>query len=196
MDRAGDCERCTGETAIRVRVGLDRERGVSSQTGVAFLDHMLTAMAFHGGFELEVQGRGDLEVDAHHLVEDVGICLGTALARALGAVEGIERFGHALVPMDEALVTAVVDVSGRPFLSYDLNPRERQFGAFHTDLLQEFFRAFAVNARITLHLRQEAGANAHHVAEAAFKAVGRALRSAVARTGKEEIPSTKGRVQG
>ncbi len=195
MGRVGVCERCTDETAIRVRIALDEPGGIASQTGVPFFDHMLTAMAFHGAFGIEVQAQGDLEVDAHHLVEDVGICLGRALAEALGEAERIERFGQASIPMDESLVTAVVDLSGRPFLRYDLAVPERPFGAFHTDLLLEFFRAVTINAGMTLHLRLEAGGNAHHVSEAAFKALGRALRSAVALSGAEGIPSTKGRLR-
>ena len=195
MDRVGVCERCTGETVIRVRVALDEPGGIASHTGVPFVDHMLTAMAFHGGFGLEIEAQGDLEVDAHHLVEDVGICLGRALAEAVGKAEGIERFGQSSIPMDESLVTAIVDLSGRPFLRYDLAVPERQFGAFHTDLLLEFFRAFTINAGMTLHLRLDAGGNPHHVSEAAFKSLGRALRSAVALSGVEGVPSTKGRLR-
>ncbi|MFO8060921.1 MAG: imidazoleglycerol-phosphate dehydratase HisB [Bacillota bacterium] len=196
MGRVGGCERRTEETSITVRLALDGRGRVVSETGLPFFDHMLTAMAFHGRFDLEVCGRGDLEVDPHHLVEDVGICVGRALADALGMHEGIERFGHAVVPMDESLVTAVIDISGRPLLHWDLPVPERRFGAFHTDLLPEFFRALVNNARLTMHLRGETVGNAHHAAEAAFKAVGRALRSAVTRRETMEIPSTKGRVGG
>lgn len=192
MSRRGCAQRRTDETQVRVRLGLDGPREVRCDTGLPFFDHMLSAMAFHAGFQLEVTARGDLEVDGHHLVEDVGMVLGTAFARAVGCARGIVRFGHAFVPMDEALVGAFVDVGGRAYVGYDLVPPQRQFGAFHTDLLPEFFRAVCSNGRITLHIRQDAGDNAHHIAEAAFKAVGRALSVAVALDGADAVPSTKG----
>lgn len=192
MSRSGRAQRCTVETEVSVRLELDGKRDVRCDSGLPFFDHMLSAMAFHAGFRLDLAARGDLEVDGHHLVEDVGLVLGTALAEAVGSGEGIARFGHAFVPMDEALVGAFVDVGGRAYVAYDMAPPARQFGAFHTDLLPEFFRAMCSNAKITLHLRQDAGVNAHHISEAAFKAVGRALRVAVTEDGTATIPSTKG----
>ncbi len=192
MPRIGRAQRCTDETEVSVRLELDTRRDARCDSGLPFFDHMLSAMTFHAGFGLDLTARGDLEVGGHHLVEDVGLVLGTALAQAVGRGEGITRFGHAFVPMDEALVAAFVDVGGRAFLGYEMAPPERRFGAFHTDLLPEFFRAMCTNAGITLHLRQDAGVNAHHISEAAFKAVGRALRVAVSLDEADTIPSTKG----
>lgn len=163
------------------------------RTGVGFLDHMLTLFARHGLFDLEVAAAGDLEVDQHHTVEDVGICLGQALARAVGDKRGIARYGWAAVPMDEALVLASLDLSGRPFLACDLEVRERTIGQFDAELVPEFFRAVATHGILTLHVRQIAGVNGHHIVEAAFKAFARALDAATQPDARVTgIPSTKG----
>jgi len=190
--RRGDSERETNETRIRVSLDLDGPPEVCARTDIPFFDHMLTAMGFHGGMNLQVDGEGDLQVDGHHLVEDVGLCIGRALKNALEDDGAIERFGHAVIPMDESLVAATVDLSGRPFFAGDLPVPARAFGAFHTDLVPEFFRAFSVGGGITLHLRVLAGGNAHHLCEAAFKATGRALHWAVQAIPDGDVPSTKG----
>ncbi len=193
-DRTATLERNTSETRIAVTLGLDGAGAAEIATGVGFLDHMLTAFGRHGGFDLRLRAAGDLHIDAHHTVEDCGIGLGRALAQALGDGAGIVRFGHAVVPMDEALVEAAVDVSGRGHLAFAAAFERPMLGTMDTQLVEEFFRAFATNARITLHVRQLAGQNAHHVAEACFKAVARALRMAVAPDPRAAgaIPSTKG----
>ena len=163
-------------------------------TGIGFLDHMLTSFARHGLIDLTVQAKGDLHVDFHHTAEDTGIVLGRAIAQAVGDKRGIRRFGHAVVPMDEALVEAAVDFSGRPFLAWSVAFRQPKIGEFDTELFEEFFRALAFAAQINLHLTMKAGSNAHHVAEACFKATARAIRMAVEadpRAG-DAIPSTKG----
>ncbi len=190
--RCGKISRTTEETRVTVRLGLDGPSDVSVHTGVPFFDHMLQAMAFHAGFKLCVEAEGDVEVDAHHLVEDVGLCFGGAFKKALGEVRGVQRFGHSVIPMDESLASATVDLIGRPYLRFSLNPPCRHFGAFHTDLIEEFFRSFCHSAGITLHIRNLAGENAHHLSEAAFKAVGRALGWAVSRDSEGRVPSTKG----
>jgi imidazoleglycerol-phosphate dehydratase len=192
--RSASLARRTSETDIALTLALDGAGTAQLSTGIGFFDHMLTAFARHGGFDLSLSATGDLHIDAHHTVEDVGIVLGSAFRQALGDKRGITRFGHALVPMDEALAEAAVDISGRAHLAWDV-PFERQtLGAMDTQLFEEFFRAFAGNALITLHVTRRAGTNAHHVAEAAFKATARALRMAVALDPRLEntIPSTKG----
>jgi imidazoleglycerol-phosphate dehydratase len=163
-------------------------------TGIGFLDHMLTALARHGMFDLQIRAEGDLHIDDHHTTEDVGIVLGRALAEALGDKRGITRFGQATVPMDEALVQAVIDISGRGFLAWRVSFERSKVGTMDTELFEEFFRAFASNAGITLHVVQLAGTNAHHVAEACFKSVARALRVATEPDPRaaDTIPSTKG----
>jgi imidazoleglycerol-phosphate dehydratase len=194
MTRRSELSRKTSETDILVRLNLDGTGKTEIDTGVGFFDHMLTAFGRHGMFDLDVQAKGDLHIDAHHTVEDVGIVLGQALGRALGEKRGISRFGQASVPMDEALVDATIDLSGRAFLVCNLSFERPMLGTMDTQLVEEFFRALTGNALFTLHLRQLAGSNAHHVAEAAFKAAARALRAAVAidpRAGGA-IPSTKG----
>lgn len=194
MSRSAKLTRATAETDIRLALDLDGSGKADVATGIGFLDHMLTALARHALFDLTVAAKGDLHVDFHHTAEDVGIVLGQALARALGEKRGIARFAHAVVPMDEALVEAAVDISGRPFLAWSVRFGAPKIGEMDTELFEEFFRALAFNAGITLHLTQKAGSNAHHVAEACFKAVARALRAAVAldpRLG-DAIPSTKG----
>jgi imidazoleglycerol-phosphate dehydratase len=191
--RWGFVERKTGETDIKVKVNLDGVGDYKLATGVPFFDHMLTALAKHGLLDLEVKAVGDLEIDAHHTVEDVGICLGRAFREALGDKEGIARFGSARIPMDEALAEAVVDVSGRPYLVYNASCPGTRVGEFETELVEEFFFAFAHNAGITLHLHLVYGRNIHHCIEALFKAAGRALRQAVALDPKVKgVPSTKG----
>jgi len=186
--------RSTAETAITVRLALDGTGQVRAETGIGFLDHMLTALGRHALFDLEVEAKGDLHIDFHHTTEDVGIVIGQALTRALGDKRGIRRFGHAVVPMDEALVEAAVDLSGRPFLAWGVAFERDTIGTMDTELFEEFFRAQAMNALMTLHITQKAGHNAHHVAEGCFKAVARALRAATEpdpRAG-DAIPSTKG----
>ncbi len=194
MARTATIARKTSETDITLTLGLDGTGESHVATGIGFLDHMLTAFARHGLFDLSVQATGDLHIDFHHTTEDVGIVLGAAFARALGDKRGIRRFGHALVPMDETLAEAAVDISGRPFLAWGVDFQRPKIGEMDTELFEEFFRALAFNAMVTLHVTRRAGHNAHHVAEACFKATARALRMAVEpdpRIG-DAIPSTKG----
>jgi imidazoleglycerol-phosphate dehydratase len=192
--RTAEIARKTAETDVRLRLCLDGTGMADVDTGIGFLDHMLALFARHGRFDLAVRCAGDTGVDGHHSVEDVGICLGRALAEALGDKAGICRFGDVALPMDEALVLAAVDISGRAHLAYGLRPNAGRLGTFETELAEEFFVAFAREAGITLHLRQLDGRNSHHILEAGFKALGRALRSAVAIDPAlhGEIPSTKG----
>jgi imidazoleglycerol-phosphate dehydratase len=194
MKRMSELSRKTSETDILLRLNLDGSGKGKISTGVGFFDHMLTAFTRHGLFDLDVKAKGDLHIDSHHTVEDVGIVLGQSLGHALGDKRGIHRFGQASVPMDEALVEAVIDLSGRPFLCWGVKFEREMLGAMDTQLVEEFFRAFSGNGLFTLHVRQLAGTNAHHVAEAAFKAVARALRAAVAEDPRAsgQIPSTKG----
>ncbi len=192
--RTATIDRATAETDITLALDIDGTGQADIDTGIGFLDHMLTALARHAQFDLTLKASGDLHVDLHHTTEDVGIVLGQALAKALADKRGITRFGHAVVPMDEALIEAAVDMSGRAHLSFAVSfPRER-VGEMDTELFEEFFRALAGNARLTLHLRQKAGTNTHHIAEACFKATARALRQAVEIDPQlqDEIPSTKG----
>jgi imidazoleglycerol-phosphate dehydratase len=194
MGRTVTLTRTTSETDISVSLDLDGTGQSDIATGIGFLDHMLTALARHGLFDLTVRAAGDLHIDFHHTTEDVGIVIGTAIARALGDKRGIRRFGHALIPMDEALAEAAVDLSGRPFLSWNVEFQRPKIGEMDTELFEEFFRALAFNALVTLHVTRRTGHNAHHVAEACFKATARALRMAVEldpRIGNA-IPSTKG----
>ncbi len=194
MSRTASLTRTTSETDISARVDLDGSGRADVATGIGFLDHMLTALARHSLIDMTVLAKGDLHIDFHHTTEDVGIVLGQAVARALGEKRGIRRFGSALVPMDEALAEAAIDISGRPFLAWSVTFARDKVGEMDTELFEEFFRAFAMNAGITLHVTQKAGTNAHHVAEACFKALARALRVAVEidpRVG-DAIPSTKG----
>ena len=186
--------RRTSETDITLTLDLDGTGQADIATGIGFLDHMLTAFARHGLFDLTVRAKGDLHVDFHHTTEDVGIVLGQAVARALDDKRGITRFGQALVPMDEALAEAVIDISGRPFLVWNVTFERPKIGEMDTELFEEFFRALATNAAVTLHVNQRAGRNAHHVAESCFKATARALRMAVAIDPRaaDAIPSTKG----
>lgn len=183
--------RKTGETDITLTLNLDGTGQYDIRTGVGFFDHMLSAFARHGGFDLTVACTGDTWVDDHHTVEDVGICLGSAFAQALGEMRGVERFGQSLLPMDEALVLAAVDLSGRGGLFLDLPLPTEKVGSFDTELVKEFFLAFTRKANCTLHLRKLAGENSHHLIEGAFKGAARSLKQAVAVTGGQ-IPSTKG----
>ncbi len=194
MSRTASLTRTTSETDITLSLDLDGSGRAEIATGIGFLDHMLTALARHSLIDLTVKAKGDLHIDFHHTTEDVGIVLGKALAQALGEKRGIRRYGQALVPMDEALAEAAIDISGRPFLAWTVAFQQPKIGEFDTELFEEFFRAFAMNALIALHVTQKAGNNAHHVAEGCFKAVARALRMAVEpdpRIG-EAVPSTKG----
>ncbi len=192
--RTATLTRTTNETAITLSLDLDGTGQSSIATGVGFFDHMLTALARHAGFDLTVQAQGDLHIDSHHTVEDTGIVLGQAIRQALGQHRGITRFGHALVPMDEALAEAAIDISGRAHCAFTVPFARPMLGTMDTQLVEEFFRALSANALITLHITLRAGSNAHHVAEACFKAAARALRMAVAIDPRlaDAIPSTKG----
>lgn len=192
--RTADVQRATSETDIELSLNLDGTGESDIATGIGFFDHMLTAFARHGLFDLKVRVKGDLEVDGHHSVEDAGIVLGQAFAQALGDKRGIVRFGSVTLPMDEALVLAACDISGRGQLHWALDVPPVMVGSFDATLAKEFFIAFASNAGVTLHVRGLAGENTHHVLEAAFKASARALRAAVERDTRagEALPSTKG----
>ena len=194
MERISSRSRKTSETDIHISINLDGTGVTEIDTGIGFFNHMLAAFGRHGLFDLKILAKGDVHIDAHHTVEDVGIVLGQAVAEALGQKLGIQRFGHAAVPMDEALVEAAIDLSGRAFLAWGVNFERPMLGQMDTQLVEEFFRAFTGNAHLNLHVRQLAGHNAHHVAEAAFKSVARALRAAVAPEPRiaGEVPSTKG----
>ena len=193
MVRNTNVQRTTSETDIRLSLNLDGSGVSQVESGIGFFDHMLTAFTQHGQFDLDVKCRGDLEVDAHHTVEDIGICLGQAFDETLGDKSGITRFGNAVVPMDEALARAIVDLSGRPYLVYEAELEEATVGTFPTELGAEFFRSLADHGRFNLHIDLLRGSNAHHCLEAIFKAVARALRQAVAMdAGLKGIPSTKG----
>lgn len=193
MSRTADITRTTGETDVRLTLGLDGSGQGTRRTGVGFFDHLLDALARHGGLDLDVEVTGDLETGAHHTVEDTGIAFGRTLDRALGDRAGLARYGSATVPMDEALATCVLDVSGRPLTAFAADLPPISVGGFDVDLCEEFVRAVASAAGLTVHLRIEAGRNAHHMVEAAFKALARALRQAVAIDPRERgVPSTKG----
>ena len=190
--RTSEIQRNTAETKISLTLNLDGTGKSEINTGVGFLDHMLTLFAAHGKFDLTVTCNGDTCVDDHHSVEDIGICLGQAFQAALGDKRGITRYGSFLLPMDEALILSAVDISGRSCLCYGLDIPTEKIGTFDTELVEEFFLGFVRNCPMSLHLRQLAGKNAHHIVEGAFKSVGRALKAAVALDGTNEIPSTKG----
>ena len=193
MNRSASVSRDTLETQINVAVNLDGEGKSSLDTGLPFFEHMLQQVARHGLIDLEVDAKGDLEVDAHHTIEDVGITLGQAIAKAVGDKKGIIRYGHAYVPLDEALSRVVVDFSGRPGLTYGVEFVRSRVGSFDVDLLHEFFQGFVNHAQVTLHIDNLKGANAHHQAETIFKAFGRALRMALAPDSRSQaLPSTKG----
>lgn len=193
MTRTGTIKRETRETRVEVFCDLDTPADAEVSTGIPFFDHMLDALGRHGLMTLRVDAAGDLAVDAHHTVEDVGICLGQAVAQALGDKAGIRRYGSAAIPMDEALVLAAMDVSGRGGLAYEVELPIEFIGTFETSLAREFMAAFAQNAGVTLHVHKLAGENAHHIVEAAFKAVARALSDAAALDPRVSgVPSTKG----
>ena len=194
MQRTAEVERNTLETRIRVKLNLDGTGASGFETGVPFLDHMMDQIARHGLIDLEVDADGDLHIDAHHTVEDIGITLGQALAKAVGDKKGIYRYGHAYVPLDEALSRVVVDFSGRPGLVYEVDFTRARIGDFDVDLFQEFFQGLVNHAGITLHIDNLRGTNAHHQAETVFKALGRALRMALAPDPRmsDQVPSTKG----
>jgi imidazoleglycerol-phosphate dehydratase len=194
MSRTSQISRSTGETDITVSLTLDGSGGGERSTGVGFFDHMLDAFARHGGIELEVDARGYLETGSHHTVEDVGIVIGQALDEALGDRAGITRFGHAVVPMDDARASAAIDISGRPVVVFDGEAiPARVIGGFETELVEEFVRAVANNAKLTVHITVERGQDAHHMVESCFKAFARALRVATSYDPNETgIPSTKG----
>ena len=194
MSRVGEVFRETRETSIKLRVDLDGEGRTSVSTGVGFFDHMLDQLGRHALLDLEVQATGDLQVDSHHTVEDVGICLGTALTQALGEKRGIRRYGWAIVPMEEALVQVALDLSGRPLLAYDVPVPAEAIGNYDPELTEEFFMALSRSAGMTLHIKLLAGKNSHHIIEGVFKALSQALAAAIEvdpRRG-DVVPSTKG----
>lgn len=192
--RRSEVIRNTKETQIKLTLELDGRGRFEGATGVGFLDHMLALMAHHGRFDVEIHAKGDTHVDFHHTVEDVGIALGQAVAQALGDMRGITRYGNFLLPMDESLVLVALDFSGRPHLGCDLQIPAQKVGDFDTELVREFFLGFCRSAAVTLHLKQLAGENSHHIIEAAFKGFGRAMRQAAAidAFAPDDIPSTKG----
>lgn len=192
--RSSVIKRDTLETQISIRLNLDGEGNSNFQTGVPFLEHMLDQVSRHGLFDMEVHAKGDLHIDAHHTVEDIGITLGQSFRRALGDKKGIRRYGYAYVPLDEALSRVVVDFSGRPGMVYAVNYSRARIGEFDVDLLREFFQGFVNHAQLTLHIDNLRGSNAHHIAETIFKAFGRALRMAVELDPRmaDILPSTKG----
>ncbi len=189
--RGAERHRATAETRVDLVLVVDGSGQAQASTGIPFFDHMLAQLGKHGGFDLRVEAVGDLEVDLHHTVEDVGIALGESFREAMGDKTGVRRFASALVPLDEALVQVALDLSGRPYLVYDVDPVAEWIGTFDPQLCEEFWRAFAFAAGITLHLRSLTGRNGHHVIEASFKGVARSLRDAVRIEGAS-IPSTKG----
>jgi len=193
--RKAEVTRNTKETKIAVKLNLDGKGKARLATGLPFLDHMLDQVARHGIFDLEIVAKGDLHIDAHHTVEDIGITLGQAFARAAGDKKGVRRYGHAYVPLDEALSRVVVDLSGRPGLECHIEFTRARIGEFDVDLVREFFQGFVNHAQVTLHVDNLKGTNAHHQAETAFKAFGRALRIAVERDPRvKDVPSTKGKL--
>ena len=192
--RTSELKRTTKETDIALSLSLDGSGASEIQSGCGFLDHMLTLFAKHGGFDLSLTCKGDVEVDYHHTVEDIGITLGKAVAEALGDKKGICRYGSMILPMDETLILSAVDISGRAYYVSELSMRAKKVGDFDVELVDEFFQAFAQNAMITLHVRQLAGKNTHHIIEGVFKSVARSLRAAVSIDARfaDTVPSTKG----
>ncbi|MFZ5642105.1 MAG: imidazoleglycerol-phosphate dehydratase HisB [Bacillota bacterium] len=185
-------ERKTGETDIKLSLNLDGSGEVNSSTGVGFFDHMIDLLGRHSDFDISLKALGDLNVDAHHTVEDVAICMGRAFKEALGEKRGINRYGHIILPMDEALVMVAVDLSGRGYLGLEGSFSSPRVGDMDTELVEEFLRSFSINGELTLHVRVLAGRNTHHIIEAIFKGLARALKMAAARGSGEEVPSTKG----
>jgi imidazoleglycerol-phosphate dehydratase len=193
VSRTAHIHRVTGETDVSLSLALDGTGAGARDTGVGFFDHLLAAVARHGGLDLDVRAQGDLETGPHHTVEDTGLALGQALDEALGDRSGIRRFGHAVVPMDEARASCAIDLSGRPFTAFEGSFPAERVADFDTDLAEEFLRAVANTAKLTLHVGVDAGANAHHMVEASFKAFARALREAVSEDPRVQgVPSTKG----
>lgn len=192
MTRKADISRKTKETDIYLKLNIDGERNIKINTGIGFFDHMLNLMAFHGGFDMDLNCSGDLYVDGHHLVEDTGIVFGKAFKVALGDKIGINRYSNIYTPMDEALSMVSIDISGRSFLHFNIPLKREKIGDFETELLEEFFRAFSYNAEITLHLNLVYGVNEHHITESIFKGFGRALKEASKLDMKDSLPSTKG----
>lgn len=192
--RFAEVDRETTETDIRLTLDLDGGSKVDVDTGIPFFDHMLHQLGFHGHLDLGIKAGGDIDVDDHHTVEDTGIVLGVGIKRALIETEGINRFGHAMVPMDDALVAVAMDVCGRGFLAYDVEFKRDEIGGFSLENAREFFQALALNAGITLHIKKIAGTNDHHVCEALFKAFGVALRDSLSRTERTGAPTTKGKI--
>ena len=190
-ERGAEIRRETKETTIELKLIVDGRGATTISTGIPFFDHMLEQLGKHAGFDVQIEAKGDLDVDLHHTVEDVGIVFGQALREALGEKRGVRRFANSLVPLDEALVQVALDLSGRPFLVYDVEPVAEWIGTFDPQLAEEFWKGFVDGARITLHLRSVSGKNGHHVIEASFKGVARALRDAVKIEG-DDVPSTKG----
>jgi imidazoleglycerol-phosphate dehydratase len=191
VTRSAQLHRETKETTVDVTLEVDGTGSTDVSTGIAFFDHMLQQLGKHGGFDLTIRAEGDLDVDLHHTIEDVGIVLGNALRDALGDKAGVRRFANALVPLDEALVQVAIDLSGRPYLVYDVDPVSEWIGTFDPQLAEEFWKGFVDGARCTLHVRSVSGKNGHHVIEASFKGVARSLRDAVRIEGTG-VPSTKG----
>ena len=193
MPRTATISRETLETRIDLTLNLEGNGSLTGETGIGFFDHMLASFVKHAGFDLDISCKGDLRIDDHHTVEDVGICLGQAFAQAIGVGSGITRFGHAHVPLDEALARAVIDISGRAHLEFDAVFVRSSVGGFSTEMVREFFRGFVHHGRVTLHISLLAGVNAHHQVEAVFKAAARALRQAVSLDDRVSgVPSTKG----
>jgi imidazoleglycerol-phosphate dehydratase len=191
MSRSSQQHRETKETKIELTLDVDGTGQATASTGIPFFDHMLEQLGKHSGWDLRIEAEGDLEIDTHHTIEDVGIVLGTAFKEALGDKAGVRRFASAVVPLDEALVQVALDLSGRPFLVYEVDPKSEWIGTFDPQLTEEFWRAFAFAAGITLHMRSLSGKNGHHIIEASFKGVARSLRDAVKIEGTG-VPSTKG----
>lgn len=190
-NRQAELRRETKETTVEVSLTIDGSGTTTVSTGIPFFDHMLEQLGKHAGFDLRIEAKGDLEVDLHHTVEDVGIVVGNAFREALGDKIGVRRFANSLVPLDEALVQVALDLSGRPFLVYAVDPISEWIGTFDPQLCEEFWKGFVDGARVTLHLRSVSGKNGHHVIEASFKGVARALRDAV-KIESDSVPSTKG----
>lgn len=196
MKREASVERSTGETTVELRLQLDGSGEADLKTGLPFLEHMLTLWCRHGFFDLQIRAAGDIEVEPHHLVEDIGLCLGKAFYKALGDKSGIGRYGFSVVPMDEALVFAAVDLSGRPYLHYEMKLPPGPVGTMDPELFEEFWRAFVNEGRLNLHLKMSHGRNKHHIIEASYKAAGRALGEARAKiAGLTGVLSTKGRLE-
>jgi len=191
VSREATLRRETKETTVDLTLDVDGSGTTAVSTGIPFFDHMLEQLGKHSGFNLDIEAKGDLEVDLHHTVEDVGIVLGQALREALGDKRGVRRFANSLVPLDEALVQVALDLSGRPFLVYDVEPVAEWIGTFDPQLAEEFWKGFVDGARVTLHIRSVSGKNGHHVIEASFKGVARALRDAV-KIESDDVPSTNG----